>query len=660
MNKKTKKEQEQRIGVFVCHCGENIAGKVSMKEAVEFAKKQPNVVYATDYIFMCSKPGIEMVTQAVKDHNLTGTVVASCSHEQHWQTFADAVVAAGLNPHKHTQVNIREFVSWVTDEFDDATEKAKRFIAAGVSRAALKEDIQTERLDVTKKAMVIGGGVAGLRAAMDLAELGIPVVLVEKGTSVGGHMAMLNKTFPTDECPMCTVSPLLNGVTNHPDIEVLTLSEVTSKEGIIGNFTVEVTTTARYVQDNCTSCNLCAEACPVELPNEFDRGFGMRKAIYKPFPQALPSVYTVDKKHCIDCGQCEIVCPVNAVDLSMKKKTKTTHQVGTIIIAVGYDEYEPCEITQYNSQHPNVLTQLDVERFLAPTTMTKGHIMRPSDGKVPKTVVVVQCVGSRNDQIGNEYCTGVCCMYGLKNSGIIKEHLPDSEVYFLYIDIRTPGIYYDEYGQGRQKMGIHFIRGRPACITPQPNGNLLVSVEDTLRQVPMEIDAELVVLSAGMVPSAGLGKLGSALGILRTKEGFAKDFHIKMGPVKSSKEGIFLAGAIQGPKDITQSISHAGGAASAAAQPLVRGYIEKRIDTAVIDRDLCIKCLACIGSCGAGAIIPEADGIPIISDAACQSCGVCVPACPTGAIQLRNYTDEQISAEIFSIMDTAKNGGAST
>ena len=251
-------------------------------------------------------------------------------------------------------------------------------------------------------------------------------------------------------------------------------------------------------------------------------------------------------------------------------------------------------------------------------------------------------------------------MYGLKNAGIIKEHLPDSEVYFLYVDIRTPGLYYDEYSRGRQKKGVHFIRGRSACIIPQPDGSLKVSVEDTLRQIPMEIDADLVVLSAGMVPAAGLGKLGSILGILRTKEGFAKDYHIKMGPVRSSKDGIFLAGAIQGPKDITQSVSQAGGAASAAAQPLVRGYIEKRIDTAVLNRDLCIKCQVCISACGAGAILPGNDGIPVISDAACQSCGVCVPACPTGAIQLRNYTEEQISAEIFSIMEKAKNGGAST
>ena len=643
---------EERIGVFICHCGENIAGTVNVEELTKLAQKMPHVAYATNNMFMCSKQGTEMIKEKIHELNLTGTVVASCSHQQHWKTFSDAIAEAGLNPNRHTQVNIREFVSWVTEDPEKATEKAIRYLSGGIAKAALNEPVETEKIPVTKRVLVIGGGVAGLRAAMDCAELGVPVVLVEKEPSIGGHMAMLNKTFPTDECPMCTVSPLLNGVMNHPNIQVLANSEVTGKTGTFGKFEVEVTTTARYVKETCTSCGRCSEVCPVEVLNEFDQGSGMRKAIYKPFPQALPSMFTVDKKYCINCGQCQAVCPVAAIDMDMTKKTTQTFTVGSIIVAIGYDEYSPKEITNYHPQHPNIITQLQLERLLAPTTLRKGHIMRPSDGKVPRSVVVVQCVGSRNEQVGNEYCTGVCCMFGIKNAGIIKEHLPDTEVYLCYIDIRTPGLCYEEYYKRAQKKGIHFIRGRPAELNPQPDGSIQVLVEDTLRSLPMEINADMVVLSAGMVATSGVGKLGSLLGVLRTKEGFIRDFHIKMGPVRASKDGIFLAGTIQGPKDITQTVAHAGGAASAATQPLVRGYLEKRLDTAVIDREACIQCMACVTVCGSGAVqVSDEQGYPEVVDAACQSCGSCVPACPTSAIQIRNYRESQIRAEVHAVLN---------
>ncbi len=657
MSKSKDSQKKPRIGVFVCHCGENIAGVVDVKAVAEYAKTLPNVEYSTDYMFMCSKQGIQLIQDAVKEHDLDRTVVASCSYEQHWPTFAKAISDLGMNPHMHTQVNIREWDSWVTEDKAAATEKAKRMVAAGVARAALKEEVGTEKLPVTKRSMVIGGGVAGMRAAMDLAELGIPVVLVERETSIGGHMTMLNKTFPTDECPMCTVSPLLNGVMAHPNIEVLTLSEVTNLEGSMGNFEVEVVTKPRYVHDNCTSCGRCAEVCPVEVKNEWDQGFGMRKAAYKPFPQALPSIFTIDMKHCIDCGSCVMACPVEAIDFSMKKE-KRTFKVGTIVVATGYEEYDPTEITAYHYEHPDIITQLQAERMFAPTTLTKGKIVRPSNGQVPKTVVVVQCVGSRNDQVGNEYCTGVCCMYGIKNSRFIKEHLPDTDVYFCYIDVRTPGLQYEEYYKRAQKTGIRFIRGRPSSIEPDPlSDKLIVDVEDTLTHTPYEILADMVILSAGMVAPKGFGKLGAKLGLLRGKEGFAKEYHIKMGPVKSSRDGIFLAGSIQGPKDITQSVAHAGGAASAAAQPLVRGYLEKRMDTAVIDEELCTSCMACIAACPIGAIVIGDKGQPVVNDAACKSCGACVPACPTGAIQIRNCRDKQLSAEVTALLEAAKAGG---
>ncbi|MHA1136016.1 MAG: 4Fe-4S binding protein [Candidatus Thorarchaeota archaeon] len=655
--KKKKKSDEPKVGVFVCHCGKNIADVVDVKDVAEYAKQLGNVVFSTDDMFMCSKQGIELLQESVKKYDLDATVVASCSVEQHWSTFAKAIEDVGLNPHKHQQVNIREHVSWVTKDKKMATEKAKHLVTAGVAKAKKLDPISIEQIPVTKKIMVIGAGVAGLRAAMDAAELGIPVLVVEKEPTIGGHMTQLNKTFPTDECPMCTLSPLLNGVVNHENIEVLTMSEVSNVEGSAGNLVVEVTTKPRFVHDNCTSCGRCAEVCPVELNNEWDLKSGMRKAVYKPFPQALPSTYTVDMKHCIDCGACRTVCPVNAIDFSMKK-TKTTFEVGSIIVATGYEEYDPSEITRYHYHFPNILTQLEFERLLAPTTLTQGRIMRPSDGKVPKTVAIVQCVGSRNDQVGNEYCSGVCCMFAIKNAGIIKEHLPETDIYVLYTDMRTPGLHYEEYYKRAQKNGIHFIRGRPAELTPnKKTGNILVELEDTLGGRPMEIDADMVLLSAGMIAPKGFGKLGGKLKLLRAKEGFAKEFHLKMGPVRSSRDGVYLAGAIQGPKDITQSVAHAGGAASAAAQPLVRGFLEKRVDTAQIDPNLCIKCMNCITVCSIGAIQIDSDGMPKVSDAACKSCGTCTPACPTGAIQIRNYDDCQLTAEVDGLLEPLKTGG---
>ncbi len=644
--------------MFVCHCGENIAGKLDVEEVAEFAAGLPNVEFSTDNLFMCSKQGVELLKEAVRRHKLNRTVVASCSVEQHWPTFARAVEEMGLNPHMHEQVNIREWVSWVTNDWDNATEKAKSAVAAGVKMAALKEPIETQKLDVVKKVMVIGAGVAGLRAAMDLAELGIPVVLVEKEPSIGGHMTMLNKTFPTDECPMCTLSPLLNGVANHPDIEILTLSEVSKVEGSVGNFVVEVTTKPRYVHDNCTSCGRCSEVCPVEFPNEWDMGFGMRKAIYKPYPQAIPSTFTRDKKHCIECGLCEIVCPVQAVDFSMKKE-KREFNVGAIVVATGYEQYDPVEITAYHYDHPNIITQLELERMLAPTTLTKGKILRPSDGKVPESVVIIQCVGSRNDQVGNAYCTGVCCMYALKNAGIIKEHLPNTDVYICYIDIRAPGLYYEEYYKKAQEKGIIFIRGRPSNIEPDPyEEKLTVFVEDTFTGEPVEIEADMVILSAGMIAPKGFGKLGGKLGLLRAKEGFAKEYHIKMGPMRSSREGVLLAGTIQGPRDITKTVAHAGAAASAAAQILVKGFLEKRLDTAIVDKDLCIKCLACSTVCNPGAIDVDVDGYAFVNDTACKSCGTCAGACPTGAIQIRNFRDAQLKEEVIGLLEYNRLVGA--
>jgi len=646
-------EEETKIGVYVCHCGHNIAGTVDVAKVAEFAGTLPNVVEAKHYMFMCSKPGVQLIKDDIEEKGINRTVVASCSKNQHGRTFAKTIEEMGLNKHLHQQVNIREFCSWVhKKDKEKASEKAMKLIEAGVNRARKLEKVETKRIPTTKAALVIGAGIAGLRASFDLAELGIPVYLVEKNSTIGGHMTRLNKTFPTNECPQCSISPLTNGVANHPLVELYTNAQVKSVEGSMGNYEIEIEIKPRYVKENCTSCGECAENCPVEVPSEWDKGMSMRNAIYKAYPQAIPATYVRDEKSCINCNTCINICPVEAVDFSMETETKT-FKVGSIVVAAGYEEYDPSEIEPYHygqEGYENIITQLQLERMLGPTSITNSEVLRPSDGKIPKHVVIIQCVGSRNEQVGNKYCTGVCCKFATKNAGIIKDNYPDTEVTICYIDIRTPGLNFEEYYMDAQQKGVRFIRGRPSEVVRDPiSGELTVIVEDTLSQTPMQLKADMVILSAAMVPPQGIGPLGSKLKILRSKEGFFKEFHIKMNPTLSSKGGIFLAGTVQGPKDISESVAHAGSAAALAAQPLVKGYIEKEMLVPKIDYDLCTDCGMCITACNPAAISWNAEGRPEVNDIACRSCGMCMPACPTAAIQLLNFSDDQLLDEIVPI-----------
>lgn len=650
--------EEPRIGVFVCHCGHNIASTVDVAKVADYAGSLPNVVKAEHYMFMCSKPGVQMVKDSIKELGVNRTVVASCSKNQHGKTFARAIEEVGLNKHRHQQVNVREYCSWVHQkEKEKANQKAKQLVEAGVNRARKLEDVETRKVKTTKAALVIGAGIAGLRAAHDMAELGIPVYLVEKESTIGGHMTRLNKTFPTLECPQCSISPLTNGVANHPLIELYTNAHIKNIEGSLGNFEVEFEIKPRYVKDNCTSCGECAEHCPVELPSEWDMGMSMRKAIYKAYPQAIPATYVRDKKNCIECNTCVNICPVQAVDFSMESETKTV-KVGSIIVAVGYDEYDPSEIEAYHygqEGYEDIITQLKLERMLSPTSLTNSEVLRPSDGKIPKSVVMIQCVGSRNEQVGNEYCTGVCCKFAVKNARIIKEMYPDTDVTICYIDVRTPGLNFEELYKSAQEIGVRFIRGRPSEVVRNPlTGELIVIVEDTLSQTPLQLRADLVVLSAAMVPPQGIGPLGSKLHVLRSKEGFLKEFHIKMNPTLSSKGGIFLAGTIQGPKDISESVAHAGSAAALAAAPLVKGYIEKEMLIPSIDYDLCVNCGLCKTVCAPAAIDIDEKGKPSVNEVACKSCGMCMPVCPTNAIELINFSDDQLLDEIIAV----SGGGA--
>ncbi|MHA1672185.1 MAG: 4Fe-4S binding protein [Promethearchaeota archaeon] len=642
-----------RIGVFVCHCGHNISSMVDIDSVVNAVKDLPNVEYATDYMFMCSKQGLQLMQKAIKEHNINRTVVASCSKRQHGPTFSNAIAEIGINKHMHFQVNVREGAAWVHSDKVKTTKKAIQLTRAGIARARKLEPVGTKQIPTTKAALVIGGGIAGLRAANDLADLDIPVFLIEKESSIGGHMVQLYKTFPTNECPQCSMSPLLNAVANHPNITLHTYSEVDTVHGDIGNFTATIKTKARYVNNNCISCGACANVCPVEVPSEWDKGMGMRKAVFKLFPQAIPGTFVIDKKSCIECKRCVKACPADAIDFSMKQK-KFDINIGSIVVATGYEEYNPKEIEAYHYNEPgyeDVITQLQFERLMSPVSLTEGNLLRPSDSKIPKDVVVIQCVGSRMDNgLGKEYCTGVCCMYGNKNAGIVKDLIPKANVTMCYIDLRTPGLYYEEYLKSTQEKGVMYIRGRPSEIQKDPlTGQLYVIVQDTLCLRPLKILADLVLLSSAMVAPKGIGKLGSTLQILRSKAGFLKEFHLKMDPIKSTKPGIFIAGSIQGPKDITQSVAQGAGVVASAAIPLMKGYIEKEMEIASIDYSLCVNCKLCITVCPLGAF-SMVDNRVVINESACKPCGLCQPACPTGAISIVNQREDELYDEIEGIL----------
>ncbi len=650
-----------RVGVFVCYCGANINGVVDCEAVKDFASKLDGVVYADTYPFMCADPGQNLIKDSIKKYNLERVVVAACTPKIHEPTFRTCLAEAGLSPYYLEFVNIREQDSFVhMNDREAATKKAMELVAGGVERAKRLEDVPQKVVNVDKSTLVIGAGIAGIQSALDLADQGYKVYLLDKDESIGGRMAQLAKTFPTDDCALWILAPKMVTVANHPNVETITYAEIKEISGYIGNFEVTIEKKPRYVNESiCTGCGACAAVCPIEVPNEFDLGLGTRKAIYVPFPQAVPLVYTIDKEHCINCGLCEKVCGPKAIDYNQKPE-EIKIKVGTIITAIGYDEFDCTLKEEYGyGVYDNVITTLEIERMINPAGPTGGHEIRPSDGKHPKRTVFIQCVGSRDAKVGNPYCSRICCMFALKNAQLLKMHDPSAEVYICYMDIRSFGKGYEEYYQrAQEQFGVRFIRGRPACIIEDPETkNLKVMVEDTLMGEILEIEADLVVLSAGLVAKPDTKKIARMLGVDVGPEGFLKELHPKLAPVNTKVDGVAIAGVAQGPKDIPDTVAQAKGAASAVAIPMAMGDFKIEMIRAVVDEEICGGCEVCGNMCPYNAIsYKEKDGhlIAITDDIACKGCGACAGACPSGAMQLRYYRDEQIISEIDGMLEAHK------
>ena len=653
--------EEIRVGVYVCHCGVNVGGVVNCPEVAEYAKTLPNVVVAKDYKYMCSDPGQSLIQDDIKEHNLNRIVVAACSPRLHEPTFRRCVEEAGLNKFLFEFANLREQDSWVhMTQPAEATAKAKDLTRMAVAKARLLEPLEASKVAVDKKCLVIGGGVAGIQSALDLADMGFKTYMVERNPTIGGRMGQLDKTFPTLDCSMCILAPKMVDTSKHENIELITYAEVKEVDGYIGNFTVKVEKKPRYVkEEDCTGCGQCQEVCPIEIPNYYDEGVGMVRAAYIPFPQAVPLCATIDKNYCIDCGLCETVCGPEAIDRNMEPEEIELH-VGTIIAATGYDPYDPTEKYEYGyGRYTNVITAMEIERMINASGPTGGHVQKPSDGKEPKRVAFIHCVGSRDEQIGKSYCSRVCCMYSMKNAQLCIDHEPDTEVTCYYMDIRSFGKGFEEfYKTSQEKYGIEFIRGRPAEILENDDLTLTVRAEDTLLGKVTEYTYDLVVLSVGLEPPKGSNELRQTLGLSRTSDGFYMEAHPKLRPVDTLTDGVYIAGVAQGPKDIPDAVAQGSAAASRASIPMAKGEVEIEPITADTDTTVCGACEVCVELCPFGAVSIEGEGAEkhaAINVALCKGCGTCVGACPSGAMNQNHFKTEQIMAQIAAALeDVAK------
>ena len=659
MSEKKIEAEEPRIGVFICHCGLNIAGVLDIKELVEYAKTLPNVVYVKDNRYTCADPGQEEIRKGIKEHNLNRVVVAACSPRMHEPTFRRTVSDANLNPYLFEMANIREFSSWCHPSTPkEATEKAKDLIKMAVAKARLLRPLETIEVPVINKALVVGGGIAGMNAALDLAEMGFKVYLLEKSESIGGHMAQLDKTFPTLDCSICIEGPKMVDVGRHPNIEIISYADLLSVSGFIGNFKVKIRKNPRYViAENCTGCGECRDVCPIEYPNEWDMNLGVRKAISVPFDQAVPLVYTINKDYCIECYKCVDACGARQAINFEQQPEEIELEVGTIIVATGYDIYLPYDMPVYGyGKYANVITSLEFERLILAAGPTGGKVVRASDGKKPHTVAFIQCVGSR-DKNKYPYCSNFCCMYTLKHVVQLKEkYKQDVEVYVFYMDMRSNFKGYEEFYDRARELGVNFVRGRVSRILEIPETkNLIIHAEDMALGQPIEIEAEMVVLATAAIPKKGTEEMARILNLTRGADGFFMESHPKLKPIDAPTDGIFLAGACQGLKDIPYSVSQGSGAASRAATVLSKPTWKIEPIVSMVDPNKCrnvkTKCGICAERCPYGAIKIEEGKPAQVITAMCHGCGTCVAECPADAITQMHFTDAQIMAQIRAALE---------
>jgi heterodisulfide reductase subunit A len=581
-------EPQPRIGVYICHCGVNIAANVDVLRVADFAATLPGVTVSRDYLYMCSDPGQGLIQRDIEEYGLTRVVVASCSPRMHESTFRAAAHEVGMNPYCLEMANIREQCSWVHSDREEATEKAKWLVASVVAKAALLEPLEEREVGVAPGAVVIGGGVAGMFAALDVAGAGFPVYLVERNGHLGGRVADLNRVFPTLEPVVELLEPLVERVQSHPNITILLNTQVTGVEGYVGNFTVTVGKSKNWEASRLAGDSVVDQSTNLPIYRSFD--------------------------------------------------------VGSIIVATGYDVFDPHRKPELGfGQYPNVITSLELERRLAEGDLTV-------DGRTPRRVAFIQCVGSRDVQVGNPYCSRVCCMYTAKHACLVRERLPEADVTVFFMDVRTFGKGAEEFFDEARAKGVCYRRGSVSEIIRRGDRVVLLG-EDTLLGRAIEFEADLVVLAVGMEARSDAAELSMLLKLPRSSDGFFLELHPKLRPVDTAVDGVFLAGCCQGPKDIPDAVAQAKAAASSALIPLLRGTVPVESATAVVDVEVCAGCGMCVDMCPYGA--PALDplwGFSRINAVLCKGCGACAVTCPSKAISLQHFTPEQILAQVDALV----------
>ena len=663
-----------KIGVYVCHCGLNIAGVVDIAKVAEYAKTLPEVVTVKHYTYMCSEPGQRLIQNDIKLNKLDRVVIATCSPRMHEDTFRKAVAEAGLNPYLIEIVNLREHVSWAhTNEPEKATEKAKTLVRMGVARARLLEPLEKRKVSVEKSVLVVGGGIAGIQASLDLANAGIKVYMVEKAPSIGGRMAQLDKTFPTLDCSACILTPKMVDVAKNGNITLMTNAEVTGVEGFVGNYNVTILKKPRYVDQNrCVGCEECTKVCPVKVPDAFNENLTERRAVYVFSAHAVPKIAIIDPKHCLRlkhtkgvCGKCQTICEPKAIDFEQQPETVQV-KVGGIVLAVGSEVFDATKMTELGyGRFKNVISSIEFERISDASGPTSGKILTPKDGKTPKTIAFIQCVGSRDKRF-HDYCCRVGCMVTLKQAILAREKTHEPlRILVCYIDLRAFGKGYEEFYTRARDVGVDFIAGMPSEIHEAPDGSLYFDVYDKGTNKLLEAHADMVVLGTGIVPNDDLEQISALFHASKSADGFLLEAHPKLRPLESPMPGVFLAGACQGPKDIPDTVAQASGTAAKAIDLLSCGEIELEPLKAVIDKDLCSGCRICESVCPFRAIEMKDETVKgkekltaEVIEAMCQGCGACSSACPTEAIKIQQYSYSQVLTQVQAALnETCPKGG---